>query len=131
MPFRLTRPSRLLYIVSSVCLAVIAHAAAAATPTWQGTIPDVAQDSKKWTALVEYMAEKDMPYGQIAAAYRMLTFFSDLPTKELSYKTIISLVDRGYPFSTRSFFITGEYRTRAGQILREQLQPVQGPHLKR
>ena len=113
MPFRLARPNRFLYILSSAFLGVIAQAAAAA-PSWQGTIPDVAQDPKKWHSLVEYMTEKDMPYGQIAAAYRMLTFFPDLPTKELAYKTIIGLIDRGYPFSTRSFFITGDIEPAPG-----------------
>jgi hypothetical protein len=75
---------------------------------WAGTIPAFAQDSKKWESLIKELNDQKLFYGALAASFRMLTFFSDLSSKELAYKTLISLVDQGYQFSTRAFFVAGD-----------------------
>lgn len=83
-------------------------AATRAGEPWRGAIPPLALESEKWLKLLEAFGEEKMPYGSLAGAGRMLTFFSDLPTKEVAYQTVIRLIDDGYPFSTRSYFVTGD-----------------------
>jgi tetratricopeptide (TPR) repeat protein len=75
---------------------------------WQGSIPAFAQDEKHWEALIDELTERKMHYGALAAASRMLVFFTDLTAKEFAYKTIIKLIDEGYPFSTRPLFTAGD-----------------------
>lgn len=87
-----------------VLLAPIANA----TPMWRGTIPGFAQDPNRWALLLQKLEEKQMPHGALAAASRMLTLFTDLPTKELAYQTVIKLIDLGYPFPIRSVFAAGD-----------------------
>jgi tetratricopeptide (TPR) repeat protein len=75
---------------------------------WQGSVPSFAQDSHKWELLIKELNDKKLYYGALAASFRVLTFFSDLQSKEMAYKTLISLVDQGYPFSTKAFFVAGD-----------------------
>jgi len=79
-----------------------------ARAAWQGDIPKVAQSPEKWKLLLEELVDDKMHYGSLAASTRILTFFTDLALKELSYQTIISLIDQGYPYSTRQVFVTGD-----------------------
>lgn len=75
---------------------------------WPSAIPKIADKSENWQKLVTELSQNKMQYGALSASHRMLNFFSDLPTKELAYRTIISLIDLGYSFSTRSFFVAGD-----------------------
>ena len=81
---------------------------------WQGSIPKPAQDANKWHDLINAMMEHKMYYGALAASSRTLMFFSDLPTKELAYKTIINLIDLGYPFPAKGYFTTGDIEPEEG-----------------
>jgi tetratricopeptide (TPR) repeat protein len=84
-----------------------------ATPTgtakkWLSTIPKFAEDAKLWRKLIEEMKDKHFKYGQLAVGNRLITFFADLETKEFAFRTIVDLIDEGYPFPTRKFFISGD-----------------------
>lgn len=84
-----------------------------ATPTgnakkWLSTIPKFAEDAKLWRKLIDEMKDKHFKYGQMAVGNRLITFFADLDTKEFAYRTIVDLIDEGYPFPTRKFFISGD-----------------------
>jgi tetratricopeptide (TPR) repeat protein len=81
---------------------------AATPPKWQGLVPDEAKDPAPWTALLKQLNDEGYHYGALAAAARMLVFFQDLPTKETAYRTIVSLIDQGYPFSADSLFMPGD-----------------------
>lgn len=83
---------------------------------WKAAIPKVAEKSEDWHALVNEMLEAHMYYGALAAAHRMLSLFSDLPTKEKAYETIIDLIDRGYPYSTRNLFVSGDLTPVPGSV---------------
>jgi tetratricopeptide (TPR) repeat protein len=75
---------------------------------WNGAIPKVAQEAKDWAALVDELDEHQLIYGKMAAAHRMLLFFDDLSVKEKAYRSIVDIVDAGYIYSTRGFFVTGD-----------------------
>ena len=81
---------------------------------WQAPIPPVAESSEAWQQLVPALIEKNMPYGALAASRNMLNFFQDISSKELAYKTIIQLIDMGYPGTTRPLFIPGDIEPNAG-----------------
>jgi hypothetical protein len=65
---------------------------------WKGEIPEQARDSGHWQQLAESLRRSRMPYGEMAVAARMLTFFSDLATKEQAYRRVVQLMDRGTRF---------------------------------
>ncbi len=75
---------------------------------WTGQIPKVAEDQKSWAKLLGELKERKLYYGELAVSRRLITFFTDLETKELAYENIIDLVDLGYPFSTRKLFVPGD-----------------------
>jgi tetratricopeptide (TPR) repeat protein len=79
-----------------------------AAKKWEAPIPKVAENAEAWQKLIPALRDKGLNYGALAAARNMLNFFQDLPSKELAYTTIIQLVDSGYPFSTRPYFIPGD-----------------------
>lgn len=81
---------------------------------WEGTPPKGADENELWEILINELIKKQQYYGAMAASYRSLMFFDDLPTKQLAYKTIISLIDKGYPFNTRDIFITGDLDPKDG-----------------
>jgi tetratricopeptide (TPR) repeat protein len=82
--------------------------ATAAGPKWQGQIPQQARDAQPWQDLITYLLSREHNYGAMAAAQRMILLFTDAPTKEIGFKTIISLINRGYPFSSLSPFLPGD-----------------------
>ena len=88
--------------------AIMVFPASAAGPKWQGNVPAQAKDQKAWLDLISYLLKNEYHYGAMAAAQRMLMLFTDLPSKELAYKTIIELIDRGYPFSSLAPFLPGD-----------------------
>jgi tetratricopeptide (TPR) repeat protein len=80
---------------------------------WQAPVPSLAENSDTWQKLIPALRENGMPYGAMAATRSMLNFFADLQSKELAYKTIIELVDLGYPTSVRAMFIPGDIEPNA------------------
>ena len=84
-----------------------------AAKKWEAPIPKVAENTESWQKLIPALRAKGLNYGALAAARNMLNFFQDLPSKELAYTTIIQLVDSGYPFSTRPYFIPGDIEPHA------------------
>jgi len=81
---------------------------------WQGAIPEDGDDPESWRKLLSELVDKELYYSALVAANRMLIFFNDLKTKEAAYKAIIHVSDQGYPFPTRSLYITGDIEPRVG-----------------
>lgn len=105
-------PPRRLGAILSICglslLSVGAGPARAAEDKWQGAVPKLAQDNGAWVILSRNLVRSGMYYGALAAAKRMTIFFSDLPTKEAAYQTIVNLIDGGYPLPARELFATAD-----------------------
>ena len=80
----------------------------AAQPAWQANIPGLASEPKAWSSLLNELQENGFRAGTLAAATRMLMFFTDLQSKEAAYKAILALVDQGYPFSVLPYFQAGD-----------------------
>ncbi len=79
---------------------------------WSSEIPTEFRDAKQWKDTIDLLEKRDLYYGAMAAASRMIIFFNDLPSKEHAYKAIIRLVDMGYPYSTVGLFISGDIEPR-------------------
>src|SRR5690349_21176054 len=79
-----------------------------AATKWKASIPKDMENSELWRQLMTEMTDQQMYYGALSAAHRSLTFFVDQDTKEAAYRTIISLIDKGYPFPTKQLFVTGD-----------------------
>jgi tetratricopeptide (TPR) repeat protein len=93
--------------------AVLLTGQALAAAKWQGEIPAPARDQKAWMELLGTLETRNLHYGAMAAAQRVLLLFTDLPTKEGAYRTIIRLVDKGYPFDSLDPFLPGDLDTTA------------------
>lgn len=87
---------------------LIANLAQAANAKWEGTVPEIAQDHGLWEKTISDMRDQGMTYGAMASAYHMITLFPDLTSKEAAYKTIISIIDDGYPVLVRDIFVPGD-----------------------
>ena len=85
-----------------------APAAAGSTDTWTAQVPAIVDKPETWALLVPQLMERGMYYGARAAARDILNFSADLKSKEMSYDTLIKLIDLGYPFSIRSAFVAGD-----------------------
>ncbi len=95
------------------CLAVAIPISAATTKNqtpagWRSEVPRDVDNSNLWNQLVPELMKRHMYYEALAAASDMINFFDDLQSKKLAYKTIIQLIDLGYPFSTRAYFVPGD-----------------------
>ncbi|PWU19023.1 MAG: hypothetical protein C5B49_06415 [Bdellovibrio sp.] len=88
--------------------AVLVCVPALAAQKWVGQIPKLAEKVESWHELLSALREAHLPFGSLVASGDILNFFGDLPSKELAYATIISLIDEGYPFSARPLFIPGD-----------------------
>lgn len=75
---------------------------------WETQTPAFARNAESWRALLAELDEREMNYGSVAAASRMLIFFNDLPTKEAAYRSIVRAVDLGIPLAPRDQFVTGD-----------------------
>ncbi len=75
---------------------------------WTGTVLKDFDDSDLWTELVAKMKDAKMNYGAVAGSQRMLDYFSDLKSKEFAYRSIVELIDFGYPYSLRNVFMSGD-----------------------
>ena len=91
-----------------VALTMALSVTAMAEDKWQGQVPKPAESPETWAKLIPELMKREMFYGALAGARDILNFFSDLPSKELAYGTIIKFIDLGYPFSTRTDFIPGD-----------------------
>lgn len=85
-----------------------------ATERWTGEIPEQWRESEHWNNLLSTLMEHQSYYTALAAAHRMLILFDELEVKERAYQTIIYITDQGYPFQTRSLFITGNIEPKIG-----------------
>jgi tetratricopeptide (TPR) repeat protein len=81
---------------------------------WEGEIAPIAQKQEYWHRLIPQMLEQNMFFGALAASQRMLGFFSDLPSKELAFKTVIAVTDKGYQYDTRHVYISGDLDPKIG-----------------
>ncbi len=105
------RPRKRLQAVLQLLLILpifFSAAPAMASEKWQGQIPKIAENPDDWSQLVTELMNHEMYFGALAGSHDILNFFSDLNSKELAYGTIIKLIDLGYPFSTRAYFIPGD-----------------------
>lgn len=75
---------------------------------WSGNIPNIAKEPKSWQKLLEFFVEKKMHFHTLASSTRMLVFFNELQVKELAYRSIISIIDQGYPFPLQNLFLSGD-----------------------
>ena len=75
---------------------------------WRGKLPEVLNESVAWEEVLPILDQEKMYYGKLAVVKRLLIYFNDLPTKELAFKTVIDLVNQGYPYNVRPLFITGD-----------------------
>lgn len=108
MAFKLALNLRALAVLTLTTVVLVKSQATYAEAKWEGQVPTVAQKPEDWTRLLSELTSNEMYYGSVASARNMLNFFSDLPTKELAYKTIVKWVDLGYPYSTRGDFVAGD-----------------------
>jgi tetratricopeptide (TPR) repeat protein len=93
----------------ALMMLVLGSEAIAAPPAkWQAEVPLHVREPGIWTDLVGEMLEAGMYHGSMAAAVRLLVFFTSIDAKEAGYRIIIELVDAGYPFSTLPKFLTGD-----------------------
>jgi tetratricopeptide (TPR) repeat protein len=76
--------------------------------TWIAQPPIDTSDPKRFEKLIKSLIEHQKYYGALAVAARMTVFLTDLQSKELAYKTMISLVDQGYPYSVQSLFVPAD-----------------------
>jgi tetratricopeptide (TPR) repeat protein len=79
-----------------------------AAEKWQGTVPKMAANSDDWRLLLPELLKNKMSFGALAASRNMLNFFSDLETKEMAFRSIIQVIDWGFPYSTRAEFVPGD-----------------------
>lgn len=96
----------------SVLVLLVCSAPVRAAGGWRGEIPAPARESQSWVTLLQALKDGGMPYGAMAASARMLTFFGDLASKEAAYRSVVDLIDQGYPFSVNSLFVAGDLEAR-------------------
>ena len=75
---------------------------------WTSSLRKDFDDSKLWIDLITHLREKHFHYGTVAAAERILQYFTDVQSKEFAYRTLVDSIDQGYPFSLSSDFIAGD-----------------------
>ena len=75
---------------------------------WTAKLEKEYDKKELWFDLLDALLENEMHYGAMAAAHRMLTYFEVVDAKNKAYRAIISLIDEGYPFSVRRYFVTGD-----------------------
>ena len=97
----------------AICLAITLPISAATTKNpmpsgWRSEVPRSVDNSTLWDQLIPELMKHHMYYEALAAASDMINFFDDLQSKQLAYKTIVQLIDLGYPFSTRAYFVPGD-----------------------
>ncbi|MBF0442128.1 MAG: hypothetical protein HQK54_09500, partial [Oligoflexales bacterium] len=90
------------------CVLLFPHFVARGENQWAGVVAPIAQNEKQWVVLIENLTKNGMYYGALAAAEQMLAFFDNVETKENAYKTIVKVIDQGYPFSTSRSFVAGD-----------------------
>jgi tetratricopeptide (TPR) repeat protein len=75
---------------------------------WQASPPKIAERPEDWARLVPELLNRGMYFGALASARDILNFFSDLPSKELAFKTIVDFADMGFSTPIRSDFVSGD-----------------------
>jgi tetratricopeptide (TPR) repeat protein len=107
--FRVRSSSSLGLFALSLCLTMAAAPKCAfADDKWQAAIPKPAERPEEWIRLMPELVKHHMDFGALAGARDMLAFFSDLQSKELAFKTIVDLADRGLPTPVKNDFVAGD-----------------------
>ncbi len=75
---------------------------------WKGSISDEFRNENLWKELIGELSHKRMNYGLLAAAERLLILFSSASSKEIAYRTIVALIDAGFPYSLNELFQFGD-----------------------
>jgi tetratricopeptide (TPR) repeat protein len=75
---------------------------------WQATVPELAQDHGLWEKTISDLRDRNLNFGAMSSATHLLTLFQDISSKETAYKTIISIIDEGYPILVRDVFVAGD-----------------------
>lgn len=88
--------------------ALVFWALPANSKKWSGIIAKEYDNAELWKELSSSLKDAKMHYGSVAASSRVLSYFSDLKSKEAAYQNIVSLIDFGYPFSLRPVFMAGD-----------------------
>jgi tetratricopeptide (TPR) repeat protein len=96
--------------VASLALLLLLPGTAAAADGGLGEarVPSVAEKAEDWRRLADELAARQMHFGAMAAASRMLVFFGDVETKEAAYRTIVRLSSLGYPAPVKSLFLNAD-----------------------
>ena len=79
--------------------------APASNSVWKAEVPAQLKEPGPWIDLAHALLDQGMYYGALATAARMRVFFADLPTKEVAYMTMVSVIDHGYPFPIYEYFM--------------------------
>jgi tetratricopeptide (TPR) repeat protein len=79
-----------------------------ASKRWVAPIPRGMENADEWHTLLGELKNGKFYYGSLIAAQRILTYYTDLKSKELAYQTLIELIDLGYPYSLRLLFMPGD-----------------------
>lgn len=98
----------LLALFSLVFLALPAN-----SKKWSGVVAKEYDNAEAWMKLSADLKDAKMHYGSVAASSRILSYFSDLKSKEAAYQNIVNLIDFGYPFSLRPVFMAGDLELNA------------------
>ena len=75
---------------------------------WKGVIPKTAKNSQKWRQLIVELEKRELNFGALAGAARLLILFSDLKSKDFAYRSILRIIDKGYPHDVLALFISGD-----------------------
>jgi hypothetical protein len=91
-----------------ILLFITFSAFSAPSEKWEGDVPRLAQDAKRWIEFTDYLSEKKMYYGVLAASYRMILFFDDFETKKKAFENLVNLIDLGYAHGLSEIFFVGD-----------------------
>ncbi len=96
--------------LSLILTSVVPHSvvAAPAPAKWDASLPEKFKEYELWSELLDETMKKDFPFLQLTASARSLVFFGDVSAKEAAYRSIIELIDRGFPYSLQSLFLAGD-----------------------
>jgi tetratricopeptide (TPR) repeat protein len=94
--------------LTTFAISVILPLSYAADSRWQAAPPAFMKNGAQWQSILDHLLAKDLNYGAMATASRMLIFLPDLTSKEAAYRAIIKIIDRGYPFSAQQNFLSGD-----------------------
>lgn len=90
-------------ILLIACL-IATSAFPAARKKWTGTVPKEAEDPLKWKALITQLMEKGKYHGALAASLRVQTLFDEVSSKDVAYRALAQVIDKGYVYPLSQYF---------------------------